>query len=274
MTERTDAPIQNAWRILLVALLSLITAGQVGCASASKRERDTLRVLSWNIHHGEGTDGEFDLVRIAERIRALDVDLVALQEVDRTTGRSRWRDQALEIASLSGMHHIYGPAMRYDRGEYGEAILSRWPISHARTIQMPKIEGSEPRALLVAEIETPIAGRVRFASTHLAHDSGHDRLEQARIILNELNDGSLPTIVAGDLNAEPDDPPMRLLLGFFEDTHAANPRPTFSAADPTRRIDYILTAPGNGWRIVETTVIAGDIASDHCLVLTELTRNP
>ena len=211
-------------RVLIAILLTLTWCG-AGCASSTDRERTTLRVLSWNIHHGEGSDGEFDLVRIAQMIRALNVDLVALQEVDRTTGRSGWRDQALEIASLADMHHVYGSAMPYDRGEYGEAILSRWPIRRSENVQLPRISGSEPRALLIAEVDTPIAGRVRFGATHLAHDAANDRLEQARIILNELNDGSLPTILAGDLNAGPDDPPLRLLLGYFADTHAENPRP-------------------------------------------------
>lgn len=260
-------------RVLILILLTFAwSAG--GCASTADRERTTLRVLSWNIHHGEGSDGDFDLARIARTIQDLNVDLVALQEVDRTTGRSGWRDQALEIASLADMHHVYGPAMPYDRGEYGEAILSRWPILRSENVQLPKISGSEPRALLVAEIDTPIVGRVRFGATHLAHDAANDRLEQARIILNELNDGLMPTILAGDLNAEPDDPPLRLLLGYFEDSHAANPRPTFPAIDPDRRIDYILTSPNDGWRVISFEVISGFVASDHCLVITELTQEP
>ena len=45
-------------------------------------EPQTLRVLCYNIHYGQGTDGKYDIQRLAEVIRAAKPDLVALQEVD------------------------------------------------------------------------------------------------------------------------------------------------------------------------------------------------
>jgi endonuclease/exonuclease/phosphatase family metal-dependent hydrolase len=46
----------------------------------------TVTVMSFNIHHGQGTDGVLDLERIARVIRASGADIVGLQEVDRHFG--------------------------------------------------------------------------------------------------------------------------------------------------------------------------------------------
>ena len=72
------------------------------CQGPERPERLELRVLTYNIHHGRGTDGQIDLERIAEVILSTRPDLVALQEVDRRTGRSNNADQArLDMAPLA-----------------------------------------------------------------------------------------------------------------------------------------------------------------------------
>ena len=60
----------------------------------------SLRVLTYNVHHGEGTDGVFDLERIASVIEATGADLAALQEVDVGTGRAAGEDQAARMPIL------------------------------------------------------------------------------------------------------------------------------------------------------------------------------
>ena len=55
--------------------------------------RRAVRVLTYNIHHGEGMDGKIDLERIAAVIKRLEPDVVALQEVDVKTTRSQGVDQ-------------------------------------------------------------------------------------------------------------------------------------------------------------------------------------
>src|SRR5687768_15481548 len=73
-----------------------------------------LRVLTYNIHHGEGVDGRLDLERIARVITAEEPDLVALQEVDVKTRRTGGVDQAAELARLTGMHFAFGKAIDYE----------------------------------------------------------------------------------------------------------------------------------------------------------------
>lgn len=249
---------------VLVAILVI-----AGCGHSHGQ----LRILTYNIHHGEGTDGRFDLARIAGVINAQRPDLVALQEVDRRTTRASGVDQAAELARLTGMNYAYGAAMEYAGGEYGEAILSRFALASIENYILPWPDGSEPRALLVVQVEAKGIGPVTFGGTHLAHDSAVDRLEQATRI-NEVMGGKMgvATILAGDLNATPGSAPMREFDRHWMDAAPAtgSAEPTYPNIQPQRRIDYVLVRPRDGWRVLEATVIEGEIASDHCSVLVVL----
>lgn len=235
-----------------------------------------LRVLTYNIHHGQGTDGKFDLQRLANVINSFKPDLVALQEVDRKTRRASGVDQAAELARLTGMNYAYGPAMEYSGGEYGEAILSRFPLISIDNYILPWGDGSEPRALLVVRMEASEFGQLVFGGTHLAHDSAADRAAQAK----KINDLLMPiddalVILAGDLNAQPGSDPMNVLSEHWLDLAelAGSPQPTFPNDMPDRRIDYVLTKRADCWKVVKTEVIAALIASDHCPLLVILERN-
>jgi endonuclease/exonuclease/phosphatase family metal-dependent hydrolase len=267
-------PFMN--RLILFALLAC-GLSTTGCARESSPETLTLRVMSYNIHHGEGTDGVFDYERLAAIINDQQPDLVALQEVDRGTTRADGVDQAAELARLTGMHHAYGAAMSYAGGEYGEAILSRWPIIETENFVVEQHEGSEPRAMIIVKVRPVRGGEIAFAGTHLAHDSDADRIEQAwrmQMRLNDMPYDAIPVILAGDLNATPGSGPMRELIerGGFDDCFSADPRPTYPNVEPDRRIDWILTRPGPS-RVFDITalkVIENEPASDHCAILAEI----
>ena len=100
-------------------------------------EKKMIRVLSYNIHHGEGLDGKLDLERIARVIKSASPDLVSLQEVDNRTTRSKGVDQAKELARLTGMKYAYGPSMDFDGGKYGNAILTKFILAESTTIPLP-----------------------------------------------------------------------------------------------------------------------------------------
>src|SRR5690348_4890030 len=105
-------------------LLTLFVGAFVACASAQEAK---ITVLTYNIHHGAGTDGKYDLSRVADVIKKSGADLVALQEVDKGTKRTK-DDQPAELEKLTGLHAVFGNAMNYDGGEYGDLILSRYPV--------------------------------------------------------------------------------------------------------------------------------------------------
>ena len=118
---------------------------------------DTVRILAYNIHHGEGVDRVLDLERIAALIRRVDPDLVALQEVDSVTDRTGGVDQAAELGRLTGLEPVFGRFMGYQGGAYGMALLSRWPVVRSDNLRLP--DGAEPRTALTAVVRTPATGR-------------------------------------------------------------------------------------------------------------------
>ena len=230
-----------------------------------------LRVLTYNIHHGEGMDGRTELTRLAGIISSSAADIVALQEVDRKTTRTKGVDQAAELAALTGLSYSYGKAIDYQGGAYGQALLSRWPMENFTVHPLPNPAKAEQRIALSATVNPPGLPPVRFIGTHL--DASRDeaaRVQQA-VKLNELfaQDDSL-TILMGDFNARPDTRVMEPLLKVWADASAASPAPTIPSKKPTGRIDYVLLRPAGVWRILSSTVLPEAVASDHRPVLVEL----
>lgn len=221
-----------------------------------------LRILTYNIHHGEGMDGKFDYDRLAEVILGTQPDVVVLQEVDCRTRRASGVDQAALLGKLTGMNAVFGRAMYYSGGEYGEAILSRFPIEEPKAHPLPFTTGREPRTVLAARIK-PKNGLPEFllAGTHLCHQSEEIRTDQARHInhLFAAKDGP-PIILGGDLNARKGSKPMEEFLS----------ERWVDATEPVSRIDYILLRPDDPWRVVEVKTIDERVASDHRPVLAVL----
>ena len=116
-------------RKFLLLLISLVLSACSATSSKNNRKSpEQLTVLAYNIRHGEGMDNKIDLQRIADVISKVNPDLVALQEVDKFCKRSGQRDLARELGEMLGMQHRFGKFMDYQGGEYGMAVLSRFPI--------------------------------------------------------------------------------------------------------------------------------------------------
>ncbi|MSU37182.1 MAG: endonuclease [Pedosphaera sp.] len=251
-------------------LAGLFASTAVGCqSSTSSTQTGTrhLRVLSYNLHHGEGLDGRVDLERISRAIRNAKADFVALQEVDRKAERTGDVDQASEYVRLTQMHGWYGAAMPFQGGEYGQVILSRWPLIEPRVVRLPGTKGREPRIATTALVDVPGFGRVRFVCLHLdATREDADRWEQAGALLKEFPSNGIPTLLAGDFNATPESRVMNRMLSSetgWADTAGANAALTNPADVPKVRIDYVLAAPRGKWRVLKSTVIPEAVASDH-----------
>ncbi|MHC4824908.1 MAG: endonuclease/exonuclease/phosphatase family protein [Planctomycetota bacterium] len=232
---------------------------------------DLLHGFTYNIHHGEGTDGVFDLERIADVILASGADLVALQEVDVGTKRASGVDQAQALADLTGMEVRFGEAIPYSGGSYGEALLSRWPILETVRMPLPASPGHELRVAVAITVEPDPGHRLRLIGTHLDHtkDSG-DRELQVQALLEMLEGDSVPSLLVGDLNAEPGSVPMQLLLTAGWRPSDPERLPTFPSVEPRRKIDWILLGPGVNLQPVAVEALHEPIASDHCPLLVTL----
>jgi len=222
---------------------------------------DTLRILVYNTHHGEGMDGVLDLARIGELMEAANPDLVALQEIDRFVERTEWIDQASEYGSLTGLEPLFGPFMEYQGGHYGMALLSRFPILESTNHRLPP--GAEPRSALAARVRLPGSGRnVVFVGIHF-YRTEEERLAQARALMEALDQEEGLVILAGDFNSQPGSPVMDLLGTRWQVLEKRGPPETFPADGPEREIDFVLVRPSTGFRILEHRVLDEEVASDH-----------
>lgn len=231
------------------------------------------RIVSYNIRHGRGTDEVLDLERTATALRALEPDLVGLQEVDRGAERSGVVDQATELGRSLGMTPLFGAFMDYQGGQYGMGMLSRHPVVRSWSIPLP--EGNEPRVALAAEIVLPGGETVVAVNVHFDWvDDDTFRFAQASALAAVLDTLSHPWILLGDFN---DEPGSRTLELFQARALEADKPPedhfTFSSDDPRKEIDFIFAAPAGAWGVREARVVDERPTSDHRPVLAVLERN-
>lgn len=223
-----------------------------------------LRILSYNIHHAEGVDGKLDVPRIAQVILSVDPDLVALQEVDKNTIRTGKVNQDIELSRLTKMNSVFGSNITFQGGQYGNAILSKFPIIKNKNFLLPNVDSGEQRGLLQSQIQISNKENILFFSTHLDHRrSDTERLASAKAINQIISlDNKSPAILAGDFNDVPDSPTLKELGKVWLRTNKKILR-TIPASKPSRQIDYIFVQPKERWKIIESQILDEDIASDH-----------
>ena len=253
-----------ALRLLLI-VSTLVTTAQAD-------DGFTLRVLSYNIRHCRGMDGQVDIERIAGVIRSVEPDVVALQEVDRDVARSGAADQPRELGRLLGMEAIFGANIELQGGHYGNAILSRLPITRHQNHTLPNLDEGEQRGLLEAEIRRPDrSGTFLLFCTHFDHRRDDQERYQSAGMVNRLASrrADVPALLVGDLN---DLPESRSVAVLEPDWVRANRQPlaTIPVDRPARQIDYIFYRPAERWRVTEVRVLDEPMASDHLPLFAEL----
>ena len=129
---------------------------------------------------------------------------------------------------------------------------------------LPGPSGREPRIAVSARIRPPAAPPFRFVGVHLDHtaDDG-ERWLQAGDLNERFASDTLPTVLAGDLNATPDSRVMQRMFEHWMDAASEHPQPTVPAEAPRSRIDYVLLRPSGAWRVAEVEVVPEPLASDH-----------
>lgn len=265
-----------------------------------------LRVATLNIWNTQGPWDERRPV-LTEQLRHINAEIVGLQEVLRLSAGGAEMLQVGDIATALGYEVVFGPAKELGPGlQFGNAVFSKYPILASEVFRLPDGGTDENRALLYALIDSPI-GRVPFFVTHLnwkLHEA-NVRIEQVHAIVEHVDrlapEGTrtLPAVLVGDFNAEPDSDEIRFLKGF----HVSNGKSTFFADawhwsgdgspgytfdrrnpfaaishEPPRRIDYIFKRGLDAQHrlepvrteVVFDTAINGVFASDHFGLVSEL----
>jgi endonuclease/exonuclease/phosphatase family metal-dependent hydrolase len=236
-----------------------------GSGPAHRSRRPALAV--YNVHSGVGSDGLFDAERVLEVIRGLSADVVALNEVDSRRELGREGQMAQLFQHHLGGELIEGPTLREQGGEYGNALLTLWPVLRTRLFDL-SCDGREPRSLIDCVLEAPF-GPLRVLVTHLGLRAWERRRQIGR--LTDIIEGGddLPAILAGDLNEwSPLAPAQRRLREVLARVRR---RGTFPARFPLLPLDQVWCRPAALVR--STRVPRSDAlrrASDHLPLIAEL----
>lgn len=231
-------------------------------------------MLVYNIRAGKDLAGRDNLPRVAELVRSTGADLVLLQEVDRNTRRSGPADQPATLARLTGYSVAFGRTIGFQGGDYGVALLSRWPIRRDTLILLEvaappgqAVGDREQRGVLLAEVAAP-GGPLAVLNTHLdaSADDGW-RVQEVATVLRVARSEELsgmPLLLGGDFNARPESAVHASLraAGFRDAWEGCGEGDglTFPSGVPSRRIDYLYLTGET--RCLAATVPSGE-ASDH-----------
>ena len=283
---------RRAWSLALGvgAALVMACAPRVPQPAPQLAAPASMRVLVLNMHAGMDANGQSNLDSVAALVRDVRADLVLLQEVDSVVRRSGGVDQPSELARRTGFHAAFGSSLAFQGGQYGIAVLSRWPVAAHAVVHLPvappqeRSGGSmEPRTALHVQVRTP-AGLLHVLNTHL-DPSGDDhwRGQEADSVLayaRRLAAAGAAVLVGGDFNSTPESAvQQRLRAGGLRDLWEACGQGdglTYPADTPVKRIDYLYmldpargAAPAAGSMGCERAEVLLSQASDHRAVLFE-----
>jgi endonuclease/exonuclease/phosphatase family metal-dependent hydrolase len=225
-----------------------------------------IKVMTFNIHHGKGTDSKVDLYRIAEVIEKSDADIIGLNEVDKHfSKRSYYEDQISWLAKQLNMNYAFSPSLSLKpMRQYGNALLSRYPIVAKNSYLFDFMPGIiEGRSLLEATIQ--INDQLLLVNvTHLSMNPFLHK-KQTNFILNRLRHYSYPFIIMGDWNMKPGSRGWRKMTRETQDAWnmaGIGAGHTYPSLRPIVRLDYIFVS--RHFQVIKADVFAKTPnASDH-----------
>ncbi len=257
-----------------ILCFALLLCFKSSFANGDKKKKGVIKIMAYNVHHCNppSVEGKIDMEAIARVINAEKPDLVALQEIDVHTSRSgKDLDQAKELGRLTGMKAYFSKGIDYAGGEYGVAVLSRFPIEETSRMDLPVQEGTngEPRTLAAVTVKVSKKQRLIFGSTHLDLKEVN-RESQSKLIVEKYGKEELPVVIAGDFNAQPTSGVIRFLDEHFVRTCVENCGGTIPVKNPNRTIDFIMYRPSDAFEVVSHKVIDEQYASDHLPIVAEI----
>ncbi len=233
---------------------------------------ESFTLVTYNVHGCRGLDGRRSEARVARVLMDCGADVIALQELDAGRSRSAYIGQPRELAARLEMDYCFVPTADWGDGEYGCAILSRFPMRHVKSAALPARGFHEPRGAQWVEID--VRGRaVQVVNTHLDYQPTccSDQLDA---LLGEtwLGNGGFrpPAIVCGDFNFTPGSRLYRDAAAQLTDAAVA-----CGAARATwmgiRRLDYVWTSSDvHPESVYVIRNMRARVASDHAPVLARL----
>jgi endonuclease/exonuclease/phosphatase family metal-dependent hydrolase len=265
--SRQDAPAAPTPRPRIVSVLSdLLTYSPLAeChtvdSQAASGTTHHLRIATWNIRAAQSAPVD----TLAAELRAMQADVIALQEVDVRTRRGGFVDEPVELATALGFHYVFAASIKWDEGDYGLAVLSRWPLSSVERHRLDSTPEAEPR--IVLDVTVCANGRpLRLLNHHADRRTASRALGFANLLHIVNHDVGRGLLVLADLNEYPDAPGIRSLIDAgFVDLGATDAVNTVG----TGRVDYLL-ADAPLARLASPARVWPTDKSDHHAVLADL----
>ena len=225
-----------------------------------------LRVATWNIHGAVGGDGRYSPARVVGVLQEIDADVVALQEVASEEAHTSF---LADLERDTGYHVVAGLLRQHHGSDFGNAILSKFPVRSVEHLDLA-VDHYEPRGALDVCIDLGLRPLLRVVATHLGLRPGERREQVRRILAKVERDSPHPTLLMGDLNEwYLWGRPLRWLHSHFREMPAA-PR-TFPAHRPMFALDRIWVAPAGSFRrLARHASPLARSASDHLPLIAEI----
>jgi endonuclease/exonuclease/phosphatase family metal-dependent hydrolase len=221
--------------------------------------------MTWNIHGSLGLNPRFDLEKVVALILRADPDIVALQEVD--SRRTANGDPFMMLEKMLGHYGIGAKSIVTGDGDYGQMLMSRWPLLNTQIHDISYGE-FEPRRAICTQIETP-DGTLYVVATHLGL-SIRERRRQARALLTMIGEAT-PFVLMGDFNDWFWPGSIRRMLARILPGHSSYR--TFPSFAPLLRLDRIYCRP-RGILLQSWTDRQARHLSDHLPVIADIVLKP
>lgn len=187
-----------------------------------------LKLMTYNIAAGryykdyaETKEAPVDITKCAQVIKDQAPDICGLNEVDFLTDRSGNIDETGILKATLNMEGVFGKAIDLPGGEYGNALLSRFPILEKEVIGIPEVKDKVPgyyyerRVILRAKLD--VAGGITVLQLHsgLSNPEMDNCIDKLCEVIDSLD---TPVIVMGDFNMKPDYPALEKVRERLVDT--------------------------------------------------------
>ncbi len=258
-----DAKLSFGFKILIAVSILALHMGITNLEG----EVVKMKIMTYNIRHGLGADDVYDFDRIIDVVQSENPDILILNEVDQGCIRTGFIHQAGMLAEKTSMDFVFGATE--SRTDYGNAVLSKYPITESRTFHLPQPKWMKALIRGCVKIKVDVNGLpVSVYGTHLGLGGFQEIQTELGAIFEETKKEDIPTVIAGDFNIEYGE--LRgCVKGFFDTFKSVNHSVgvdlhTFPADNPGPQIDYIIV---NGYFKPCEIYTVNSVASDHLAVV-------
>ena len=212
------------------------------------------RIMTYNIYGARLTNGK----ELARSVKKYKPDFIGLQEVDRNTKRSKFRDVVQEMAQELGYNYYYfQKAMDFDSGEYGIAFISKYDVKNIYIHQLPG-NGKEKRQVLAAQISSKYKKHILVINTHLDYEPAvkSTQIEDLMTVIDYFK-GDIK-FLCGDFNLLPTTEHYQKIAENWNDTYFEGKDLENKSNLETQRIDYIMAKKAENYRTKQSFFINDD----------------